>query len=191
MVAGLALPVVGCDRKPENPPADLTPPPPRPTAAATVAASAAAPEASAAPELPVSVKLPAGIVADQWTVTTSCTIDAINGPSMGTKPVALKAGNNVRISGWAYDSAGKKLPDAVHVRFASPSGTYYALTTLGGKRDDVQKAEHLPADLTNSGFELNFDAALLAAGDYSLILLIRSGEKTYLCDNGRKIHVES
>jgi hypothetical protein len=180
-----------CDRSHDSRPAPAAPAPepspaPQPTPTST---ESAAPSAES-PTLAVAQTVPAGIVVDHWTLGGRCTIDSINLVPQSTKPVDVKLGAPVKISGWAYDKAGTRLPDAVHVRFASRSGAYYwGTASIGARRDDVRKVEHLPDAMTGTGFELSFDSNLLPPGEYALVLLLRSGDNTYLCDNGRKLNV--
>src|SRR5205814_1567045 len=126
-------------------------PPPPPTVPAE-------PQAAAVPpEIPlVSKTVPKGVIADHWSVGGKCNIEVINSEPKGMKPVLLKAGSPVKITGWAYDDAAAKLPDAAHLRFASPVGVFYGTATLGIPREDVRKVNHLDPSLDGTGFSLTF-----------------------------------
>jgi hypothetical protein len=179
---------LGCDRKKNDAPAERVAPPveaPRIPGPTTPASTATAPAKPA-----ITKTVPSGVVVDGWIAGGKCNLEYINGTIAQAAPIPVKVGTPLKIVGWGYDGAGKKLADAVHVRFASTAGgSYYGTAGTGIPRDDVKKTQNLDAKSVASGFELNADLGELAPGEYSLTLLLRSGEKTYICDNGRKLQV--
>jgi len=179
---------LGCDRKKNDAPAERVAPPVE--APRIPAPSAPAPTANAPAKPAVTKTVPSGVVVDGWIAGGKCNLEYINGTLAQAAPVPVRVGTPLKIVGWGYDAVGKKLADAVHVRFASTGGgSYYGTAGTGIARDDVKKTQNLDAKSVASGFELNADLGDLAPGEYALTLLIRSGEKTYICDNGRKLQV--
>jgi hypothetical protein len=180
---------LGCDKRKEAPPEAVTPQLPIPQSAGPVATPAPTP--APPPRPAVSRVVPTGIVLNNYIAGGHCNLEYINGHPVN-QTVPVKIGTNVRVAGWAFDKAGKKLPEAVHLRFDSKKeGVFYVTAATGIVREDVSKDLNLGASLGSTGFEASFDSGPLPAGDFALTLLIKSGDKTYICDNGRKIHVES
>jgi hypothetical protein len=181
--------VYGCDKHRDEPPAQAQEPAaPAPTPAPPPAAPASASAAAEAPAPVVAKKPPEGVVPDRWVAGGRCNIENINGPAQPNAPFVVKSGTHVKVTGWALDAKGSKLPDAVHVRFSSPTeGDYYGTVTNRLIRDDVNRDYHVQPKDVKSGFELEFEADQLPPGSYSAILVIAVGDKTYVCDNGRKV----
>ena len=79
-------------------------------------------------------------------------IEYVNGTLAQGTPIPVKAGTPLKIVGWGYDATGKKLADAIHVRFVSSSAAYFGTAATGIMREDVKKTQNLDAKNINSGF---------------------------------------
>jgi hypothetical protein len=184
---------LACNRKEESAPAPVQEPPPAPSPTATEPAATAQVSAPGpVAELPViSATPPPGVVPGQWVTSRQCNIEAIDDAHELTQLVPVKAAAPLTLRGWAYVDASKKPPDSIAVRFAAASGSeYYAVTKSGIARDDVQKAKKLDPAAVGTGFEMSAPASQLSPGEYSMQLILRATDKTYICDNGRRIRVE-
>jgi hypothetical protein len=179
---GLVLSMFGCDRRRDEPqPVQAPLPAPTPPPVASAAAVPAAPV-----RLTVAKGPPDGVVVDGWVAGGRCNIETINEPA-GKANLTVKPGVPMKVSGWALDPKGTKIPDALHVRFLSPTaGDYFGTVSNRFARDDVNKQNHAEAGST-SGFSLDFDSNLLPPGTYTVTLIMLFGEKAYVCDNGRKV----
>ena len=178
----------GCDRKKNDAPAERVAPPAEAPRLPVPPAPVPTPAAPAKPA--VTKTLPPGIVFGQWIAGGKCNLEYINDTLAQAAPIQVKVGTPLKMMGWGYDAVGKKLADAVHVRFASTSGSsYYGTAGTGLPREDVKKTQNLDAKSLASGFELRAELGELVPGEYQLTVLLRSGDKTYICDNGRKLQV--
>lgn len=185
---------LACSRKEESPPAPVQEAPPvvpSPTVTEQVAKAPPSAPAPVADPPAISTKAPSGVVPGQWVASRQCNIEAIGDAHELNKPVLVKANGPLTLRGWAYVDDSKKPADSVAVRFVAASGSeYYGVAKSGIPRDDVQKARKLDPAAVNTGFELSAPASELTPGEYSMQLILRATDKTYICDNGRRIRVE-
>lgn len=186
---------LACNRKEENAQAAAQSPPPSPPPSPTVTEPIATAQPSApAPAVDpqsISATPPPGVVPGQWVTSRQCNIEAIDDAHDVSKLVPVKAGAPLTVHGWAYVDESKKPAESIAVRFANTSGSeYYALTKSGIARDDVQKANKLGPTAVATGFELSAPASGLTPGEYSMQVILRATDRTYICDNGRRIRVE-
>jgi hypothetical protein len=184
------LSAVGCDKHRDEPPQQVaipepTPPPPAPPAAADPA-PAHEPTPAAPTRVGVAKGVPDGVVVDGWLAGGQCNIEVISEP-VTNAPLAIKSGLHSKVIGWALDPTGATVPDTVHVRFLSPAtGDYYGTAAIRVVRDDVNSTRPV-GKTAKSGFELAFDTDQLPVGSYAVTTVMVFGDKTYICDNGRKV----
>ena len=183
--------VAACDRQKGEPLPVVRPEPPRPA----VLAAGPLPAASSALAAPpahsgtgIAKAVPPGIVEGVWEAGGKCNLEGIDGSAFAGKPLGLKGGLRAKITGWALDSQGAGAPDSVHLRFSSPdSGEYYCTAAERTVRDDVNSVHHVRSKTALSGFEATLDSDQLPEGTYGVTTVMRFGERTLICDNGRKV----
>lgn len=148
-----------------------------------------------ATKIPASVNIAApdfsGISVGEMVVGGKCNIEFINDIQMSENVHELAKGISLKLKGWAMDDQKERLPAQVIVRFTDLRNKhFYAPVQIGLARDDVRFYFKLSDRVSASGFELKLETNDFPLGEYALTLLMRFDDKTYICDNGRKINVK-
>jgi hypothetical protein len=186
------LAISGCDKDKDVPPAQATNPEPSPPPVASAAPSPV-PTPTPEPAVPARVglakDLPPGATEGALEPGGKCNLEVLDGMVLREQPATLKGGAHALLAGWALDAAGTVAPDAVSLRFSSPkAGPFYGVASRRLVRDDVNQTNPVVARATaESGFEFAFDADQLPEGTYTVTIVMKVGDKFYICDNGRKV----
>lgn len=131
-----------------------------------------------------------GIVTGEMAAGGICNIEFINDVPFNNSIYDLK-NRTFRLVGWAMDEQKERLPEKVVLRLTnSKNKLYYAIAKIGLVRSDVKEHFKLSDRILKAGFDLNVDTHNLPSDVYSLILLLRFEDRTYLCDNGRKVNLK-
>lgn len=123
-----------------------------------------------------------------YTQTTLCNIEFIDEAPLGGDVVRVTA--PARLRGWLGDEGGVA-PARPMLVLADVRGTVVSEHPLqvNQPRPDVVQAFPDQRGLENSGFELRLDPRGLAHGTYHLYLTYDSGQRHFLCDNGRHVQL--
>ena len=109
----------------------------------------------------------------------SCSVDAIDGdktPNGGVVKEPAKA----TLVGWAVNTSAGAPSRKIWIEFTGAK-SFYGETTVNLERKDVAKYFNNPA-LSNSGWEANMDLTALAAGTYTIKILIKGDHESLICD---------
>ncbi len=133
-----------------------------------------------------------GVKPGEWLPGGQCNIEFINGSMMTNKVHPIPGNNILKLAGWAMDLEKALLPDQVVVRFTDDENIeLYAAGQTGFTREDVRTYFKLPTELTASGFEMSAKMEDIPSGEYAITLIAQFNHVNYICDNGRKIKVQS
>ena len=102
----------------------------------------------------------------------SCFIDA---PVNNTK---LPTSQDFKISGWAYDKQAASSPEQVSVQLNGKESKTFVATRV--KRPDVVKAFNTPG-AEMSGYDVTIPANSLDAGQYQVVIMQTTPERTLKC----------
>ena len=128
---------------------------------------------------------PASIPATLAT-TEPCSLDTVNEqPAQDINAIADKA--KVKLVGWAGNVAGGTSPKEVWLEFVGLNSAYVK-ATRGGKRPDVATHFNKPG-LADSGWETYADLSGLAAGDYTIRLVMVDGQQGLTCETKRAVKI--
>ncbi|MDR0479005.1 MAG: glycosyltransferase 87 family protein [Burkholderiaceae bacterium] len=108
-----------------------------------------------------------------------CSLDSINGGAATQAPVS-KA-QPIELAGWAFMADRKSQPDSVWLMIEQAGRRYTARARGGFPRPEVARGIGAPASLTNSGFQLKFDASDLAPGAYDVSIILIRGDQKQMC----------
>lgn len=88
------------------------------------------------------------------------------------RDATVSIGNELLISGWAYDENKKTIPGTLTMYFVNEDTNEITIATVkrGEKREDVARVLGNPT-LVDSGFSGTIDKNKLPAGKYHLVLL--------------------
>lgn len=114
--------------------------------------------------------------------TGACFVDEINDTIVGTEPIVASAANPLRISGWAADPRGPRIPEQAWIRLYDRSGGPGLLIDMprNTERPDVAKALGDPA-YAKAGFRLAVSSGQLAPGEYTVAIVQQLGGELAVC----------
>ena len=117
---------------------------------------------------------------------TLCNIEMVDGVLFNSEPPV--ATSSARIRGWLGSDAGKALDSPLLVMADTDKTVVRTFPLqLSIDRPDVVQAFPGSFGLEKSGFEVSVSPAADSGGEYHLYLTYRSGLRSFICDNGRRI----
>ncbi|NDU91012.1 MAG: hypothetical protein G3I10_00050 [Ferrovum sp.] len=165
-----------------------------PSENAASAASAAAPAAVVAPPeppVPASTAILALASPDTLSAATLggvCSIDGVSGVGVlaAGKAFTISKANGVELKGWAI-TADKRDPGTIDIVLKG-NQVYSGAATTGQPRPDIAKAYGGTA-LDHTGFLVNVDTNVVAAGTYDVLILEPSSTPVSICDTHKQVIV--
>ena len=114
--------------------------------------------------------------------TGACHIDEINDAIVGADPIVASSADPLRISGWAADPRGPRIPEQAWVRLFDRGGGPGMLIAMqrNVERPDVARAMGDPA-YAKTGFRLALAAGQLAPGEYTVAIVQQLGSELAVC----------
>ena len=101
---------------------------------------------------------------------------------VGADPIIASSADTLRISGWAADPRGPRVPEQAWVRLFDRGGGPGLLVEMprNTQRPDVAKAMGDPA-YGKAGFRLALPAGRLAPGEYTVAIVQQLGNELAVC----------
>ncbi len=114
--------------------------------------------------------------------TGACHIDEINDAIVGADPIVASSADPLRISGWAADPRGPRIPEQAWVRLFDRGGGPGMLIAMqrNVERTDVARAMG-DAAYAKTGFRLALAAGQLAPGEYTVAIVQQLGSDLAVC----------
>lgn len=114
--------------------------------------------------------------------TGACYIDEINDAIISADPIVASSADPLRISGWAADPRGPRVPEQAWVRLFDRGGGPGMLIAMqrNVERPDVARAMGDPA-YAKTGFRLALAAGQLAPGEYTVAIVQQLGSELAVC----------
>ena len=114
--------------------------------------------------------------------TDACYVDEINEAIVGAEPIVASSADPLRISGWAADPRGPRIPEQAWIRLFDRGGGPGLLIEMPRniERPDVAKALGDPV-YAKAGFRLALAAGKLAPGEYTVAIVQQLGSELAVC----------
>lgn len=114
--------------------------------------------------------------------TGACYVDEINDVIVGADPIIASSAEPLRISGWAADPRGPRIPVQAWVRLYDRGTGPGLLIEMPRniERPDVAKALGDPA-YAKAGFRLALAAGRVAPGEYTVAIVQQLGSELAVC----------
>ena len=119
---------------------------------------------------------------------SNCNLENINGAKFdATKTVYGK--NPITLNGWVVDPKQRDAAELSWIEFvrSDEHDDFVAPIHFRIRRSDVQELLHGRRGYAMAGFISKIDTSLLPSGAYHLLVVYKSSDSYYLCDNGRNI----
>ena len=114
--------------------------------------------------------------------TGACYVDEINEAIVGAEPIVVASTAALRISGWAADPGGPRIPEQAWIRLYDRGGGPGLLIEMprNVERPDVARALGDPV-YAKAGFRLALAAGKLAPGEYTVAIVQQLGGDLAVC----------